>query len=147
MSGPDCDRGANTQTRTPATTIWREGEERGKEERRGRRERETREMQNSSVTGRSRMKSAAQSKTSSSTSGSGWKTTWTGGGLAGNRQEKGGRERRESRKSGQEQPENETIRCTVLRIVREFFFPFRKGVFGCGWRESKRKRRERRKWA
>ena len=41
--------------------------------------------------------------------------------------ERGGRERRErreSRKTGQEQPENETIRC----IVREIFFPFRKGV-------------------
>ena len=94
------------------------------EEKRKKRERETREMQNSSVTGRSRMKSAAQSKTSS---GSGWKKTWTGGGLADNRHERGGRERRErreSRKTGQEQPENETIRC----IVREIFFPFRKGV-------------------
>lgn len=115
------------------------------EEKRKKRERETREMQNSSVTGRSRMKSAAQSKTSSNTSGSGWKTTWTGGGLADNRHERGGRERRErreSRKTGQEQPENETIRC----IVREIFFPFRKGVLVVDG-GSVRERREKRKWA
>ena len=71
------------------------------------------------------MKSAAQSKTSS---GSGWKKKKKGN--------KGGTERKESRKPAM-------IRC----IVREFFYPFPQGRFWL-WMVGEREReREREKWA